>query len=467
LASDRAIEPLDGTTAAIVLAAGRGVRMRSSIPKVLHRVGGVPMVCRAINAVRAVGIRTIVVDVPPETALFRQILPADVALAEQREPHGTGDAVHVGVRQLGGDISRIIVVGGDTPLLGADALSAVVSAVPTATISVAVAEFDDPQGYGRVIVSSNGQVQRIVEEADASEEERAVRLVNGMVWGFDAGWLRPALETLQPSRGGELYLTSLMEAATREGRVVQAVRLDDPWHVMGVNTRRQLAQAEAALQERVRTRLMEDGVTLLDPNTTFVDESVVVGSDVVIHPQSYLRGETVVEDGAVLGPGAEVIDSRIGSGARIWWSVVEGARVGARVTIGPYSRIRPGTVLDDDVAMGSFGEVKNSHVGSGTQMHHFSYVGDAEVGENVNIGAGAVTCNFDGIDKHQTVIGARAFVGSDTMLIAPVQIGEGAKTGAGSVVTHDVPAGETVAGVPARPIFHATDEAKRPRAERE
>jgi bifunctional UDP-N-acetylglucosamine pyrophosphorylase/glucosamine-1-phosphate N-acetyltransferase len=410
------------------------------------------MVRRAVNAVRAAGIRQVVVVVPTDSAAVREVLPKDLELAEQAEPRGTGDAVHAGVERLGRDVRRIVVVGGDTPLLSVDTVRAIVGAVPAATVSLGISELPDPRGYGRVVVREDGRVERIVEEADASEEQRAIKLVNGMLWGFDALWLRSALEALQPSRSGELYLTALLEAATRAGRTVEAVRFADSWEIRGVNTRRELALAEIELRERVRNRLMEDGVTLLDPTTTFVDETVVIGQDVILHPQCFLRGETIVEDGAVLGPGAEIIDSRVGHETHIWWSVVEGANVGARVTIGPYFRVRPGTVLEDDVALGSFGEVKNSRIGSGTQMHHFSYLGDAEVGPNVNIGAGAVTCNFDGVDKHQTIIGAGAFVGSDTMLIAPVELGEGALTGAGSVVTRDVPAGGRVAGVPARAI---------------
>jgi bifunctional UDP-N-acetylglucosamine pyrophosphorylase/glucosamine-1-phosphate N-acetyltransferase len=197
---------------------------------------------------------------------------------------------------------------------------------------------------------------------------------------------------------------------------------------------------------------MRDGVTIVDPSSTYVDESVVMEPDVIIHPQCFIRGRTIVSSGCILGPGAEIIDTRLGEGSRVWWSVVEGAEVGPQVTIGPYCRVRPGTVLAADVALGSFAEVKNSTVGAGTQMHHFSYLGDADVGSGVNIGAGAITCNFDGVDKHRTVIGADAFVGSDTMLVAPVEIGPRAMTGAGSVVTRDVPAGGRVVGVPARAI---------------
>ncbi len=467
MASDSSIEPLGGPIAAIILAAGRGVRMRSAIPKVLHSVGGIPMVCRTINVVRAAGINRVVVVVSPDGAAVRDVVPGDVACAEQPEPRGTGDAVRVGLERLGAAAGRILVVGGDTPLLSPVTLRAVASAVPPAILAMGVAELDDPRGYGRVIMRDGQQVERIVEEADASEAERAVKLINGMVFSFDADWLRSALAELKPSPSGELYLTALVAAATRQGRIVQAVRAADPWEVIGVNTRQELAEVEAALRDRVRMRLMDAGVTLLDPSSTFVDESVVVGSDVVLHPQCHLRGATVVESGCVLGPGAEVIDSHLGEGARVWWSVVEGAKVGPGVTIGPYFRVRPGTVLEEGVVLGSFGEVKNSRVGAGTQMHHFSYLGDADVGPNVNIGAGAVTCNFDGVDKHPTKIGADAFVGSGTMLIAPIELGEGSMTGAGSVVTRDVPPGERVAGAPARTIPHHANRRKRRGADRE
>jgi bifunctional UDP-N-acetylglucosamine pyrophosphorylase/glucosamine-1-phosphate N-acetyltransferase len=221
---------------------------------------------------------------------------------------------------------------------------------------------------------------------------------------------------------------------------------------MGVNDREQLAAAETAARDRVRRRLMESGVTLLDPTSTFVDEAVVVGTDVVLHPNTYLRGQSVIGDRCEIGPGAEVIDSELGEETRVWWSVVEGVRTGPRVRIGPYCRVRPGTVLEAEVALGSFAEVKNSHLGERTQMHHFSYLGDATLGSGVNVGAGAITCNYDGRDKHETVIGKDVFVGSDTLLVAPVTVGDGAVTGAGSVVTRDVPAETLVVGVPARRV---------------
>jgi bifunctional UDP-N-acetylglucosamine pyrophosphorylase/glucosamine-1-phosphate N-acetyltransferase len=273
-----------------------------------------------------------------------------------------------------------------------------------------------------------------------------------MIFAFDTRWLRATLPSVPPSAGGEIYLTTLVERATQSGRLVGVVETTDQGEILGVNTRSQLADAEALLRHRVNGRLMDAGVTLVDPASTFIDDSVMIGQDVTIRPNTHLYGRTIIGDGSVIGPGTEISDSRLGHGVRIWWSVAEGADIGDGVSIGPYGRIRPGTVLDVGATIGSFAEVKNSHVGARTQMHHFSYLGDAEVGEDVNIGAGAITCNYDGVDKHRTVIGSNVFIGSDTMLIAPVTLGDGAMTGAGSVVTRDVPADTAVVGVPARPI---------------
>lgn len=408
------------------------------------------MVRRVVDAARRAGIEQIVVVLGPDGDAVRDHLPADLAVATQPRPRGTGDAVRVGLEVVGPSVGCLVVLGADTPLVSAETLGAVASRVPQATVALAAAVVDNPQGYGRVLLGKSGRVERIIEDAHASTEERAVRLVNGMIFAFDAEWLRASLSRIRPSPSGELYLTDLVEEATRGGRVVEVVETADPWEVTGVNTRKQLARVEEALRERVNNRLMDTGVTIIDPRSTFVDESVVVARDVVIHPHSFLRGRTVVEEGCTIGPGAEIIDSHLGAGSRIWWSVVEGTTIAERVHIGPYCRVRPDTTLGADVALGSFAEVKNSSVGPRTQMHHFSYLGDAEVGPDVNIGAGAITCNYDGVEKHRTIIQAGAFVGSDTMLVAPVTLGEGARTGAGSVVTRDVPAGKLVVGMPAR-----------------
>jgi bifunctional UDP-N-acetylglucosamine pyrophosphorylase/glucosamine-1-phosphate N-acetyltransferase len=425
--------------------------MVSALPKVLHQVGGVPMIRRVVSAVQASGIESIALVVSSETESRCSDLGGDIKSAIQDPPRGTGDAVRVGLEAFERTPDRLLVVGGDTSLVLPTTLGALLDAVPEAAIALATAEVDDPTGYGRVMLGADGSVQRIVEQNDASAEERRVKLIDGMLFAFDGHWLASALPRLRASRSGELYLTDLVAEAVSDGRIVCEVRRMDPWEVAGVNDRRQLAEAEGVLRQRVLERLMAAGVTIIDPASTYVDETVTVERDVVIHPQSFLRGHTVIGEACVLGPGAEIIDSQLGRGVRVWWSVVEGARVSDRVTIGPYGRVRPGSELGEDVAIGSFSEVKNSALGARTQMHHFGYLGDAQVGPGVNIGAGVVTVNYDGVDKHATTIGADAFVGSDTMLIAPVEVGDGAMTGAGSVVTRDVPAGALVVGVPARP----------------
>lgn len=433
------------------MAAGRGVRMASRRPKVLHPVGGVPMIQRVLRALAGAGIQHAVVCVSPDSDEVRAALPADVETVVQTQPLGTGDAVRVSLPALAAEVQTVLVLGADTPLVQAETLVSVARASAEAPLAIAAAEMADPRGYGRVIRNADGTAARIVEDADATPDERAVRLAFGWPIAFERAWLASALKELRPAPNGELYLTQLIGDAAHAGVPVRVIEVD-PWDMAGVNTRRDLAAVESALRERTRHRLMERGVTFVDPATTYVDEDVRVGQDVVLHPQTYLRGATTIGDGCEVGPGAEIIDSELEDAVRVWWSVVEGARVASGVRIGPYCRIRPGTVLHESVSLGSFVEVKNSELGERTAVNHLSYVGDADVGSRVNVGAGTVTVNYDGKDKHRTVIGDGAFVGSGSMLIAPRKIGAGALTGAGSVVTHDVPDGERVAGVPARPL---------------
>ena len=422
------------------------------------------MLTRVVRAVQEAGVSRTVVVLGAEADAIRATLPSDITVAIQPEPRGTGDAVRVGLERLPDDAKRLLVVGGDTPLVTSQTLRAVLDATATSPIAMATGHLNDPTGYGRVLIREGGVVERIVEEADATPEERASKLVNGMIFAFAGDWLRSSLPRVQPSSGGEIYLTALVAQAASEGRPARAIPAADSMDVVGVNTRAQLAMTEATARSRILERLMDGGVTIVDPASTYVDEAAQIAADVVIHPQSYIRGASVVERDCVIGPGAEVIDCRVREGARVWWSVVENADIGPRVSIGPYFRVRAGAVLEADVALGSFGEVKNSRVGERTQMHHFGYLGDAIVGPDVNIGAGAITCNYDGVNKHQTTIGANVFIGSDSMLIAPVTIGDGAMTGAGSVVTRDVAPGERVVGVPARPISNKA-RAERPSAE--
>jgi bifunctional UDP-N-acetylglucosamine pyrophosphorylase/glucosamine-1-phosphate N-acetyltransferase len=438
--------------------------MRSAFPKVLHPVGGVPMVVRVIRAAQQAGVSEVVVVLSPDSGDVQAHLPDGARVAIQSEPRGTGDAVSAGLAAASASAEQVLVVGGDTPLVTDATLRAALERVPPAVMALVAARVPEPRGYGRVVLADAHHADRIVEEADASATERGIDLVNGMIFAFDASWLRATLPGVAPSASGEVYLTALVEKATRSGRQVAVVEAASSAEILGVNTRKQLAEVERTLRQRINDRWMDEGVTLVDPESTYIEESVVLGRDVKIRPNTHLLGRTVVGDGCVLGPGTEIVDCQIGRAVRVWWSVLEGAEIGDGVTVGPYGRVRPGTVLDADVALGSFAEVKNSHVGARTQMHHFSYLGDAEVGADVNIGAGAITCNFDGVDKHRTVIGANVFVGSDTMLVAPVSLGDGAMTGAGSVVTRDVPEQTTVVGVPARRILRGKMKESSPQA---
>ena len=426
--------------------------MRSTLPKVLHPIGGVPILRRVVNALRAAGVHETVAVLGDAADQIALSLPDDVVIAIQPSPRGTGDAVRVGLSALGALPRKVLVVNGDMPLLPPQLVTRAVEQCHDSIVTIVAAAVPDARRYGRVMLDASGRARAVVEDADATPEQKRSNLINAGLYVFDARWLSSALGELRPSDSGELYLTDLVAAAAREGQPAVIVECDDPLLVEGVNSRRELAAAEVALRERVSWRHMDAGVTIIDPASTYIDETVILAADVVIHPQTFLRGSTRVDAGSEIGPGAELIDTEVGAHSRVWWSVVEGAVLGERVLVGPYFRVRPGTRLAPGVVLGSFGEVKNSSLGAGTQMHHFSYVGDADVGDEVNIGAGAITCNFDGEQKHRTTIGDGVFVGSDTMLVAPLTLGDGSATGAGAVVTKDVPPGGLVVGVPARPI---------------
>jgi bifunctional UDP-N-acetylglucosamine pyrophosphorylase/glucosamine-1-phosphate N-acetyltransferase len=309
---------------------------------------------------------------------------------------------------------------------------------------------DDPMGFGRILRDEAGQVVGIVEEAVATEAQKAIRELNCGVYCFDGDWLWPRLTQLPLSPKGEYYLTDIVAMAVAEGQVVQALKISDVTEVLGINDRSHLAQAEAAMRQRINQKWMLEGVTLLAPVLTFIDATVEIGQDTEIYPNTYLQGTTAIGRHCRLGPNTIVRDSTIGDGCTIEASVIEGAVLEEGADVGPFSHLRKGAHLAQGVHVGNFGEVKNSYLGPGTKMGHFSYVGDATVGREVNIAAGTITCNYDGQRKHPTIIEDGAFIGSDTMLVAPVRVGAGAKIGAGSVVTHDVPPGSVAYGVPAR-----------------
>ncbi len=389
----------------------------------------------------------------PATAAIVEAFDGRAEFVLQDEPRGTGDAVAAALRALPEGTAEVLVVSGDVPRVEVGTLRDLLEArrLDEAVVSLVAVDAIDPSGLGRVIRTSAGSVDRIVEEKDADDDERLVTEINAGLYAFDAGWLRERIGTLRPSPAtGELYLTALVATARGEGRLVTAIDAEDDGRLLGINDRAQLAQAEWDLRTELNLGHMRNGVSMEDPSTVYLDADVELERDVTLEPNVILRGRTRVEEGTVIAAGSRIIDSEIGRDCRIVSSVIESSRVGDRVTVGPFSHLRAGSVVDADAEIGNYAEVKNSHIGPGVKSHHVSYLGDAELGSGTNVGAGTITANFDGVRKHRTTIGERVFLGVDTMLRAPVSIGDGAKTGAGAVVTHDVPPGMLAVGVPAR-----------------
>jgi bifunctional UDP-N-acetylglucosamine pyrophosphorylase/glucosamine-1-phosphate N-acetyltransferase len=435
----------------IVLAAGLGTRMRSRTPKVLHLVAGKPLLTHVLDSVRGAGARPVVV-LSKESESARAIVGEGAEVAMQDPPRGTGDAVRVALGAIKDGSGDAFIVYGDTPLLRAGTLRALAElrAKRGAPLALLSGMIGTANAYGRIVRDAGGDVARIVEARLATPEERGLPESNLGAYAVDLAWLRGAVPRLRANETGEVFLTDLVALAVAEGSRVAAHRTDDPDEAMGVNTRVELAAAEDVLRRRIRERHMLAGVTFHDPGSSLVDADVEIAPDVVIERGSILEGRTRVGSGTRIGPYAIVRDTTVGERCRVDASVLEGATLEDEVTIGPYSHLRPGAYLEKGVRMGNFGEVKNARLGAGTDMHHFSYVGDAQVGQRVNISAGVITLNYDGVRKNRTEIGDDAFIGSDTLLRAPIKVGARAVTGAGSVVTKDVPDDMLAVGVPAR-----------------
>jgi bifunctional UDP-N-acetylglucosamine pyrophosphorylase/glucosamine-1-phosphate N-acetyltransferase len=410
------------------------------------------MLAYALDAARSATSSEPLIVVSPMTAGVQEAFEGKARFAMQDEPRGTADALRAALAVVGDDAADLLVVGGDTPFLGPETLAALLAErrATGAPMALLTTRLSEPNGYGRIVRDGGGRVTRIVEEKDSSAEDRAIDEVNAGVYALDAAWTRRRLGDVPVSPvSGELYLTDLVRLAVEDGGSVAAVAADAD-EVSGINDRVQLAAAAATMRRRILEGHMRAGVTIVDPSATYVDASVELATDVTIEPGVILRGRTSIGEGTVIGAASQLVDATVGQRCRVWASILEGATLEDDVLVGPFAHLRPGAHIGSGAKIGNFAEVKQSRLGRGVQQHHFSYVGDADVGAGVNIGAGTVTANYDGVRKNRTVIGEGAFIGSDSMLIAPVEIGPGAVTAAGSVVTHDVPAGKVAVGVPAR-----------------
>ncbi len=455
---------------AVVLAAGKGTRMKSVRPKVLHEVAGRPMLAWVLDAAREAGCAELVVVVGHGADEVRAAVEArDVRFVVQQEQRGTGHALAC-ARDLVPADSVMLVLSGDVPLLRPATLAGLLDAARESWGALAVARHDDPGSLGRVVVESDGSLERIVEAADATAEELAIDLVNAGIYALPAGDTFARLDRLGTDNAkGELYLTDALGGAAADGERVVPVELEDPGEAFGANDRLDLARIHRTFLDRKLAALAEEGVTVLEPERTVIEPQVEIGADTVIHPGVSLTGRTTIGAGSVIEQGCWVRSSTLGAGVTLLpYSVLEGAAVEADCRIGPFARLRPGAQLDSDARVGNFVEVKNARLGPGVKAGHLAYLGDAEIGAGTNIGAGTITCNYDGVEKHRTTIGRDVFVGSDTMLVAPVELGDEASTAAGSVIHKDVPEGALgVARTRQRNIEGWAERSRRKRDERD
>ncbi|WP_300620832.1 bifunctional UDP-N-acetylglucosamine diphosphorylase/glucosamine-1-phosphate N-acetyltransferase GlmU [uncultured Fusobacterium sp.] len=425
----------------LILAAGKGTRMKSDMPKVIHKVNGIPMITKIIDTLSGLNPEENILILGHKKEEVLKVVGENCDYVLQTEQLGTGHAVIQAKEKLKGYDGDVMILCGDTPLLRESTLKSLYEyhkesgAVTTILTSI----YENPFGYGR-IVKEDGLVKAIVEEKEASEEIKKIKEVNAGVYCFNSKELFKALDKIDNNNEkGEYYLTDVIGIQVSENKKVQSFILEDKMEILGVNSKVELAQAGKVLRDRKNRELMEEGVILIDPETTYVEESVKVGRDTVLYPGVVLQGKTVIGENCEIIGNSRIIDSVLGNNIRVESSVIEESILEDGVTMGPFAHIRPKSLLKEKVHIGNFVEVKKSTLEKGVKAGHLTYLGDAQVGENTNIGAGTITCNYDGVNKFKTVIGKDAFIGSDSMLVAPVNIGEKALIGAGSVITKDVP----------------------------
>jgi bifunctional UDP-N-acetylglucosamine pyrophosphorylase/glucosamine-1-phosphate N-acetyltransferase len=457
-------EPLD----ILILAAGLGTRMRSNTAKVLHKLGGRPLISHVIRAAAELTPRTIYVVVGHQADAVKAVVGQEVVaektfFVHQVAQRGTGDAVSAAREALSDANSILLVLSGDVPLISEETLSALVqkhrdSGAACTLLSV---ELPNPTGYGRIIRGATGEFERIVEQKDASEEERRIREINAGIYCFNTRSLFPALANVEPANAqGEYYLTDVPGILRAEGSKVGVFAYVDAMEVSGINTRAELAEFELRIRERTISRLMLDsGVTFIDPSHTYVSADANFGRDCVIYPDVHIEGSSVIGADCEIRSGSRITNSRLGNGVTVKdHCVIVDSEVGDNCSVGPFAHLRMGTVLEEKAVVGNFVEMKKSRLGRESKSMHLTYLGDATIGSKTNIGAGTITANYDGKNKHPTVIEDRVKIGSDTVLVAPVRVGTGAVTGAGSIVTKDVEANTLVAGVPAKVKKHLNEE---------
>ena len=428
----------------VILAAGQGTRMRSQLPKVLHKVGGKTMLAHTITTAEDLGADRIIVIYGHGGDQVRNTIQNDkVEWVEQKERLGTGHAVQQAIPYFKAtEGENVLVLYGDVPLVRVQTLQALLTSQPKDSIAILTTELSNPHGYGRIVRNSQGYVEAIVEEKDADEETKSIHEINtGILCSTSQGLINWLGRIDNNNQQNEYYLTDCISLAVKDGKVVEAVVCQDPSEVMGVNNRIHLAEMEEVYQQRQREALMLNGATLLDKSSVYVEGAVDIGNDIVIEPSVMFKGSVVLGDDVTIGMNSVVINSHIAAGTVIHPnSIIEDSIIGEKCEIGPFARVRPKTELASQVKLGNFVEVKKSNIASGSKVNHLSYVGDASIGEKTNIGAGTICCNYDGANKHKTIIGNNVFIGSDTQLVAPVTVSDGATIGAGSTITRDAPA---------------------------